>query len=378
MLLKLAGIGGLAGALPAAAWLRSASHPGPAGAAPDRPAAAPPAALEHRGVAIQLTSGHRPVETYGPAIEEVADLGANTVLLATPAYMEHARSQAIFLEARDTPAPADFVELIRLAKRRNLRVIVMPMVLLKHPRGSEWRGRIEPPDWPTWWREYRRLVEHYADIAREGRADVLMVGSELVSTEKNTAEWIKVIEAARRRFPGRLGYSANWDHYKPIKFWDRLDLVGMTSYYTLADKKNPPVEQLVRNWEPIRDDILGWIAQINKPLMLTEVGWCSQEGAASAPWNYYQNQKATPVGHEEQRRLYEAFIRAWDHAPGLTGVIWWEWPPSAGGPADFGYTPRHKPAEAVLRTWLARHAAAERGLPATDGATNGGADAPKP
>lgn len=72
-----------------------------------------------------------------------------------------------------------------------------------------------------------------------------------------------------------------------------------------------------------------------------------------APWNYYQNQNATPAGLEEQRRLYEAFIKAWNDTPELLGVIWWEWPASPGGPGDFGYTPKNKPAQQVLRQWLA-------------------------
>ncbi|RMF76353.1 MAG: hypothetical protein D6744_12415, partial [Planctomycetota bacterium] len=83
-----------------------------------------------------------------------------------------------------------------------------------------------------------------------------------------------------------------------------------------------------------------------------------QEGAATAPWNYYQNMKATPAGHEEQRRLYEAFLRAWDGADGLAGVIWWEWTDAPGGGEDFNYTPRGKPAEKVLRRWFQQTRAA--------------------
>ncbi len=127
----------------------------------------------------------------------------------------------------------------------------------------------------------------------------------------------------------------------------------MTSYYTLADYKSPTIEEIMAKWEPIKRDLLAWQARIGKPIVLTEVGWCSQEGAAMAPWNYYQNQRATPAGLEEQRRLYEAFLRVWDGTPQLLGVIWWEWNTSDGGPDDFGYTPKNKPAEQVLRRWFA-------------------------
>jgi len=321
--------------------------------------------VPYRGMAIQVASGYKPAETFGPLLEEIADLGANTVLLSVAGFMEHARSQAIYVDARKVPAPNDFQRLIAQAHQLGLKVIVMPIVLLKNPQGSEWRGVIEPPDWDDWWRQYNEFILYFADIAREGKADALIVGSELVSTEKYTAKWRKLVAAVRPRFwGGELGYSANWDHYRPVQFWDDLDFIGMTSYYKLADRENPTVEEIVQRWQPIRKDILAWQRRIGKPLLLTEVGWCSQEGAAMAPWNYYQNQNGTPAALEEQRRLYEAFIRVWDDTPELMGVIWWEWRDSNGGPGDYGYTPKNKPAEQVLRRWLAAGKEAASSQPA--------------
>lgn len=330
-------------------------------------------AVEIRGVAIQVSNGINPLNVYPRLIREVAELGANAVLLSPHGYMEHARAQTISIDARRTPSPADFRAIIGAAHTRNLRVILMPTVLLSHPRGSEWRGVIDPPDWNEWWRQYRSFLKYFADIARESQVEILMVGSELVSTEKQNEQWLGVIEMTRELAPGvRLGYSANWDHYRPVRFWDRLDLIGMTSYYTLADRKNPSIDEIVEKWTPIRDDILAWRQKIGKPVIFTEVGWCSQEGAATAPWNYFQNTTATPAGLDEQRRLYEGFLRAFHGAAGLEGVIWWEWTDAPGGPADHGYTPRGKPAEQVLRRWFAESAAAET----PENEADGGPDAP--
>jgi hypothetical protein len=321
------------------------------------PATEPPAEKEPvrwRGMSIQLIEGPGALPTYQPLIAEVAELGANTLLLSVAGYMEHARSQAIYIDARRAPARADLIALLREARKHQLRTILMPIILLKHPRGSEWRGVIDPPQWDEWWKEYRDFIKYHADVAREGAADALIIGSELVSTEKYTDEWETTIWTARAHFrDGLLGYSANWDHYQPIKFWHLLDFIGMTSYCTLADKQNPSVAEIVARWQPFKQEIMDWRREVGKPLLLTEVGWCSQEGAATAPWNYYQNMKATPAGHEEQRRLYEAFLQVWDNSPGLLGVCWWEWTSAPGGPGDFNYTPRNKPAEQVLRRWFA-------------------------
>ncbi|MGE0482345.1 MAG: hypothetical protein AB7Q17_17950 [Phycisphaerae bacterium] len=331
----------------------SASSPDDQSAAPRAVPAAASSAVEWRGLAIQVHTGFGVLDLFRPRLREIADLGANCVLISTAGYMEHARAQAIYIDGRKTPSPAEFNALLAECRKLGLRPILMPIVLLSHPRGSEWRGVIEPPDWKEWWEQYREFIVHFADIARDGGVEGLIIGSELVSTEKYTAEWIKVIAAAREHFPaGKLGYSANWDHYKPIQFWDKLDFVGMNSYYTLADKDSPSVDDVVAKWRPIHKQIFEWQRQVRKPIVMTEVGWCSQVGIARNPWNYYQNQKASPEGHEEQRRLYEAFLRVFNGTPGLMGVVWWEWQ-GDGGPTCHGYTPRGKPAEDVLRRWFA-------------------------
>lgn len=341
-------------AIAAVLWTELAKPAKPPPAPPPREVPADASAPPWRGLAMQVASGYKPVETYGALLEDIAGLGANAVLLSVAGYMEHAHAQSIFIDTRKVPCPDDFKAIIQRARQLGLKTVLMPIVLLKNPRGSEWRGVIEPPEWDDWWEQYTEFVLYFTDIAREGQADALMVGSELVSTEKSTAKWVKLIEAVRPRFyGGKLGYSANWDHYRPVEFWDQLDFIGMTSYFTLADKKDPSVDEIAAKWEPIRKDILAWQRRIGKPILLTEVGWCSQEGAAMAPWNYYQNQKATPEGLEEQRRLYEAFLQVWGDTPELLGVIWWEWNASEGGAGDYGYSPKNKPAEQVLRRWFA-------------------------
>jgi hypothetical protein len=151
-----------------------------------RAAAVPVGTESYRGLAIQVASGYKPVETYGPLLKEIAGLGANAVLLSVAGHMEHATAQSIFIEARKVPAPEEFKAIIRQARDLHLRTIIMPIVLLRDPRGSEWRGVIEPPDWDDWWQQYTEFILYFADIARDGQADALMVGSELISTEKYT------------------------------------------------------------------------------------------------------------------------------------------------------------------------------------------------
>ena len=235
------------------------------------------------GVAVQLASNWKAVERYGRLVEEVAALGANSVMLTVDVYQEHAGSGGVKMDPEHIPAREDLLAILRIADEAGLRVIMMPKVLLSAPRGNEWRGVIQPNDWNQWFASYTKFLDYIADVAREGRAAVLMIGSELVSTEKYTDRWNAIIGRMRKKFDGLLGYSANWDHYKNIKFWNYLDLAGITTYHTLAEEPCPPLERIIESWKPIKHELLEWQAAIGKPLFFTEVGWCSRLRSSRGP-----------------------------------------------------------------------------------------------
>jgi len=346
----------------AACSLLVAWHVGKPGEAPrtaplpaSQPARAPHTGRFH-GMAVQLHGSKGIYEAYHRLVPEVAGLGADTILFVVHGWQEHAGSLDLHLDAKRTADAKELGSMCDLAAAHGLRVILMPIVLLTNPRNNEWRGKIVPEnkDWKAWFERYREFITHFARIAEKHRVDVLMIGSELVKTEGRKDEWRATIAEVRKVFHGRLGYSANWDHYQTEKigFWGDLDYVGMTTYYKLAEAANPTAEELNKNWARIKKDILKFQAEVDRPILFTEAGWCSQEGAAFEAWNYYHSQKSTENGRKEQALCYEAFIRAWSDEPAVGGIVWWEWDLSAGGNEDYNYTPKGKPAEAILRKWF--------------------------
>src|SRR5687767_4871562 len=154
------------------------------------------------------------IDKYKQSVDELADLGCDAVKFVVDARQENGSSARIYLDLRMTPTAEQLGELIRHAKSRKLRVILMPIVLLDKPRGSEWRGKIQPspdPDfggWPEWWNSYRDMLNHYAWIAQANGVDVLVVGSELVSTEteEHLDQWRRTIRDVRKTFKGRTTY----------------------------------------------------------------------------------------------------------------------------------------------------------------------------
>ena len=304
-----------------------------------------------RGMALQISYTAGGIAPYIKAIDEIADLGANTVGLSTAGYQEHAGSVGITLDIRKCPSQEQFRQIIQHAKKRGLRVVLMPVLLLSNPRGSEWRGVINPPSWDEWFSSYLEFIKYFAKISLDNDVDAMSVGAELISTESFRDRWDKVIAEVRKIYHGKLFYSSNWDHYRNVTFWDKLDWIGMTSYHKLADEENPKEEVLLKSWSKIKKEILGWRKDIGKPILFTEVGWCSQPGASIEAWNYYRHQTASKAGLLEQKKCYEAFIHTWGGEKNLAGAMWWEWTLDGCGPEDFGYTPKGKPAEEVLKQW---------------------------
>jgi hypothetical protein len=308
---------------------------------------------QFRGFTLQLQSAS-PTCPYEKYIDEIAATGANAICLSVAGYQENCASTSIFIDVRRTPSVERIKALIAHAHKRNLRVMLMPIVLLENPRSGEWRGKIEPRDWDDWWEDYDNYLLHYARVAQEAAVEILAVGSELISTEKDHADrWRGLIAGVRKRFKGYLIYSANWDHFRPVSWWDAVDIVGMTTYYDLTSGKKPTVERLMKNWKPIRQDVLEWQKTVGRPIMFTEVGWPNQVTCAQYPWDYTRSPDQPDPN--SQSNCFEAFFRTWIVEPSVAGYLVWEWrnyPGQVVDPMkDTGYVPCGKPAMAVIEKY---------------------------
>lgn len=309
--------------------------------------------LPFRGIAMQVQRIDGP-EVYYKAIDGIAALGADTVEIVVDSRVENRSSNMVFIDVRMSASQEKLTALVKYARAKGLRVVVMPIVLLQNPEGTDWRGVIEPKDWGQWFESYRDMERYYATAAANGNATVFVVGSELVSTETHRDEWLRTIAEIRRIFHGPLTYSSNWDHYQKIPFWDHLDLISTNCYYKLGENRDVSVDEIVSRWRAIQADLLPWVRKQGKPYIFTEVGWCSVANAADEPWDYTKDW--VPLDLDLQRKLYEGFFKAWYGVPELGGYMVWQYVPNGGGPTDRGYTFQGKPAEQVLKYWMNRRA----------------------
>ena len=275
-------------------------------------------------------------------------------LLATW-YMDLSSSNGIAPDPADTPTDASLVQAIQDLHSMGLHVMLKPHVDVKD---GTWRGAIQPRDASVWFANYDSFLRHYAGIAQANGVELLNVGTELatMSDSRSLGAWTEILSHVRADYAGPLTYGANanapGDEFTSVSFWNLLDYAGLDVYAPLTSHPDPTVAELTSAWSNNRngDDMLAayrnWQAGHGKPVLFTEIGYRSLAGANSAPWDFGLS---GPPDDLEQANCYEAALGVFSQeSKWLKGVFFWAWPTSAPLPGDTDYTPRDKPAEAVL------------------------------
>ena len=325
------------------------------------PVAAPPLPMHASGVPKPLLgfaiNAHHisDLPAYLAAVDGIAELGANTMIIVTPMFQKRADSSRVRTIRAYCPTDDQLGAMVRRAKVHGLYTILMPIVLIENPGEKDWRGLIRPDDWDDWWTSYEREFDRFTALAVAHDVDMLCVGSELNSTEEQIDRWIHHVDRIRATYDGRLTYSANWDRYHKVRLWPLVDAMSVSAYFELErNRPGAPEKDLVRAWAPIRRDLLAAAKEWDKPLLLSEIGYPSLPWANAHPWNYVADDDQE-ADFRAQARSWRAFFRAWTHtiadphAP-IVGFCGYRWDPyKAGEDDDTGYGVVGKPAHEVIR-----------------------------
>lgn len=235
------------------------------------------------------------------------------------------------------------------ARALGMRVVLKPHVDVLD---GTFRGAIVPGSPSQWFQGYRAMLLHYADLAREGGATMLVIGTELTSLSSYAQSWRALIAEVRGRFHGRLTFAADQlDGAEAVTFWNALDYIGIDAYMPLSSATgNPSIAKLTDAWRG--RGYMGRIERLHrrygKPVLFTEIGYQSRGGTAARPWGGASG----GISQEPQRRAYEAAFRAWWRVPWFKGFLWWGWPVGGYNVADESHDVRGKSAAGVMRAWF--------------------------
>ncbi|MBI4128772.1 MAG: glycoside hydrolase TIM-barrel-like domain-containing protein [Parcubacteria group bacterium] len=308
-------------------------------------------------------------EDVARSLQSLAGIGANYVIISPGWYIGSPTATEIERKP-STPSDDLLAFALETARSLGLHTMLKPHVDVQ---SGQWRAKIDPADPAHFFTHYRDMMLHYSDMAQAHGVDLFSIGAELSGLTRNRAYepyWRSLIIDIRARYHGKLTYSANYgdtayDELFAIPFWNDLDFIGISAYHELADNTSPDIEELTASWADLEARFIApAVRRIGKPLIITEVGYRSVDGAAMHPENF------NPGGvtdFKEQADLYRAFFEFWKDKPYFAGVHFWDWWPGlrVGGPDDTGYTPQGKIAETVIQQYFAG-VGPERAVPAGD------------
>jgi hypothetical protein len=288
--------------------------------------------------------------SVGQQLDVFAALGANAVSVMPFAFQRRPdRPELRYLNRRPgSETDIGLIHATRLARARGFHVLYKPHLWL---HGS-WPGDIRmasEADWATWWRTYRRYILHHALLARRAGADLFSVGVELSRTMDREEEWRELIADVRLFFPGAVTYSGNWyGDLEQVRFWDRLDFIGIDAYFPLADSPQAGRADLERGAEAIADRLAAASRRFGRPVLLTEVGFAARRAAWVAP-----HTEGGEFSEDDQALAYQALFKALDRRPWLAGTFVWKAFSAPGsdseGEADFRFLGRK--AERVVKAY---------------------------
>ncbi len=242
---------------------------------------------------------------------------------------------------------------IQLAKEAGLSVMLKPQVYIP----GSWPGDLDfkqDDKWGKWETDYEYYLLTMAKIADSMRVEMLCIGTEFSkSVVKRPEFWDQLIDKIQKVYNGKLTYSANWDDYQKVPFWERLDYIGISAYFPLSTAATPSVNELRKAWKPYIKQIEQFACTTNKPVLFTEYGYLSVDGCAHKTWELESKVKSLPINEQAQANAIEALLEELKLQDWWAGGFLWKWfPNGAGGegydPSD--YTPQNKKAENTLKT----------------------------
>ena len=294
------------------------------------------------------------------ALKKLRELGTDWISLTPFGYLPDRNKPGYFNYSFGAGSENDesIITSFLAAKKLGMGVMLKPHVLMSSGNWG-WPGEVEmknEKDWQSFFKCYTSWIRHYALLAEMYGMDSFCVGVELLKTTRDhQQEWREIISKVRRIYHGPIVYAANWgEEFERIEFWDELDYIGLNCYYPLSGKDEVTLADLKQGTAKFLPTIEKVAKKYQKPVLLTEVGFCSREKIWQNP--HERGRRTASPSFADQALAYRAIFESFWDKEWFYGFYWWKWPTylEYGGQQHSGFTPNGKPAEKVVKKWYSR------------------------
>ena len=243
-----------------------------------------------------------------------------------------------------TPLDAELELVADAAHDNGLELHLMPVLLDKQT--NTWRGGYKPSDPDAFFASYTAQLVHYAKLATALDVPLFYVGSENQSIAGYTSHWKAAVREVRKHYKGAVSFMSTPYQAKDVRFWDSLDLVSISAYFSMGEDANPTYERFLAAWREVHTPFVRDMAKrLRKPLIYGETGYYAQQHAFAAP--HAKPAATNAPAPAAQADGYRALLDVLAQEPNVYGVSWWRWAP-ATHPGDSSFSPNGKPAECVI------------------------------
>lgn len=305
-------------------------------------------------------------EPYRRGLEDARRLGATWVSITPYGRIHDLAPTGVHLdfEAPHAENRAAIRRAIIAAHAAGLKVMMVPHLWVET---GAWRGELDPGDdvaWARWTRAYREFALTWAKVARDTGVDLLAAGVELRTwvTTTHAPSFIDLIHDLRRVYAGPITYAANWDDVVDTVILGELDVIGINAFFPLHWENGATSAELLAGGERAAAEAAALAEQWGKPVLFTEFGYTARRDCAIRPWEWPEHLGAVPVDEAAQSGAYYALLRPLLDAPWFAGFFVWRVvadPDDVTQEAEWGFSPRGRQAELILRDAYGAHLAAD-------------------
>lgn len=243
---------------------------------------------------------------------------------------------------------------IAMAHAQGLRVMLVPHLWVE---SGQWRAEIDPKTdegWARWAESYRAFLFGWAKVAEDTRVDLLSAGVELRSwvTTPRAPSFAALLHDLRKVYRGLVTYSGNWDDVESTVILSELDVIGVNAFYPLADKNGAGFPELLEGGKRVAGRVRDLSKAWGKPVLFTEIGYTTRPDPAVKPWEWPDAMKGVVVDEAAQADAYRALVAPLLDEPSFMGFFVWRVyadPDDVSQEAEWGFSPRGKLAELVVR-----------------------------
>ncbi|CAN5398041.1 hypothetical protein BH09PAT4_BH09PAT4_00360 [soil metagenome] len=251
-------------------------------------------------------------------LDYIVSLGANSVGITFPIFVDGKTPTKAYGDSEQTPTPKELDTVISLAKQRDLRVTIRPIIdeqSITAEDPSAWRGLMQPENTEAWFDSYTKLLTSYVPAMKKHGVEEIVVGSELTALQGDTEQWQSLQTSLQRAgYQGKVSYGLNWNNWQAMPSFKQL---GLDAYPSIQLPDSASVPQLT-------GALSGWLEQISpadrKRLTIQEVGIAAVDGAYERPWDWGEDKDN--YNFTVQARWFRAFNTAARRA-GVEGIYYW-------------------------------------------------------